>query len=130
MAHFAQLNETNIVVEVIVIANDVVNNLPFPESEPLGIEFCRSLYGQDTNWVQTSYNASFRYNYAGIGYTFDPATLPNGAFIAPQPYPSWTLNATTYQWEAPVPYPNDGKPYRWDEATQSWILINPNSNAQ
>lgn len=120
MAHFARLDENNLVTEAIVVANAVVNDLPFPESEPVGVEFCRSLYGQDTNWAQTSYNASFRYNYAGIGYTFDPSALPNGAFIAPQPYPSWVLNTMTYQWEAPVPYPNDGKAYYWDEATLSW----------
>lgn len=126
MAHFAKIDDTYIVQEVIVVNNNVVNNLPFPESEPLGVEFCKSLYGQDTNWAQTSYNASFRYNYAGIGYSFDPAALPNGAFIPPKPYPSWLLNTTTYQWEAPVPYPNDGKNYVWDEATQSWVEV-PNA---
>lgn len=125
MAHFAQLNENSVVLEVIVVNNDAINNLQFPESEPVGIEFCRSLYGQHTNWAQTSYNASFRYNYAGIGYTFDPTAQPNGAFIAPQPYPSWILNTTNYQWEAPVPYPDDGKVYYWDEATLSWVLVEP-----
>lgn len=125
MAHFAQLNSSSVVTEVIVVANAVVNDLSFPESEPLGIEFCRSLYGQDTNWAQTSYNANFRYNYAGIGFTFDPAASPNGAFIPVQPYPSWLLNTTTYQWEAPVPYPTDGKVYYWDEATLSWVAYDP-----
>ena len=118
MAHFAQLNENNIVLQVIVVGNSTLDDLPFPESEPVGIDFCRSLYGQDTNWAQTSYNASFRYNYAGIGYIFDSVV---GAFISPKPYPSWLLNTNTYQWEAPIPYPTDGKLYMWDEATQSWI---------
>ena len=120
MAHFAELNQDNIVLQVIVVGNDSINNLQFPESEPVGIAFCQSLLGPDTRWAQTSYNANFRYNYAGIGYTFDPTPLPNGAFIAPKPYPSWLLSTNTFQWEAPVPYPNDGGVYEWDEATQSW----------
>lgn len=124
MAHFAKYDSEFLVAEVIVIANAVVDNLPFPESEPIGVEFCKSLYGQDTNWAQTSYNASFRFNYAGVGYTFDPAANGgSGAFITPKPYPSWLLNTTTYQWEAPVPYPDDGKQYYWDEATLSWVLV-------
>lgn len=125
MAHFAQLDAFNTVIQVIVVSNDVINNLPFPESEPIGIDFCRSLYGPKTNWAQTSCNDNFRYNYAGIGHKFDSTALPNGAFIAPQPFPSWALNTTTYQWEAPIPYPNDGKAYEWDEATQSWVLVEP-----
>ena len=120
MAHFAQLDENNIALQVIVVSNNDINNLPFPESEPIGVAFCKSLFGQDTNWAQTSYNASFRYNYAGIGYLFDATA---DAFIPPKPYPSWLLNTNTYQWEPPVPYPNDGKQYQWDEATQSWVLV-------
>lgn len=125
MAHFAELDQTNVVTTVVVVNNATIDNLPFPESEPVGVDFCRSLYGQDTNWAQTSYSTSFRYNYAGVGYTFDPTALPYGAFIAPQPYPSWVLNITTYQWEAPVPYPSDGKLYYWNEATLSWVLVEP-----
>jgi len=120
MAHFAQLNEESIVTQVIVVNNATIDNLPFPESEPVGIAFCQSLYGPDTIWAQTSYNASFRYNYAGIGFTFDVTAQ---AFIPPKPYPSWLLNTTIYQWEAPVPYPDDGKMYYWDEATLSWVLV-------
>lgn len=118
MAHFAWLNEDNTVAQVIVVGNSTINDLPFPDSEPIGIDFCRSLHGQQTNWVQTSYNANFRKNYAGIGYTYDAAL---DAFIAPQPYPSWTLNTQTCRWEAPIPYPNDGKNYIWDETTQTWV---------
>jgi hypothetical protein len=108
----------DIVEDVIVINNDDINNEPFPASEPIGVAFCQSLYGADTQWAQTSYNASFRYNYAGLGYVLDKTA---GAFIAPKPYPSWLLNTDTYQWQAPVPYPNDGKIYDWDEQTQTWV---------
>lgn len=117
MAHFAQLDLNNIVIDVIVVSNQVIDNLPFPESEPIGVDFCKSLYGANTIWAQTSYNGNFRKNYAGIGYTFD---LDIDAFVPPQPYPSWLLNVTTAQWEAPVPYPDDGNVYYWDESTLSW----------
>jgi hypothetical protein len=86
-------------------------------------------------WLQTSYNThgnvhygqdgqpdggvALRGNYAGIGYTYDSV---NDVFYAPQPYPSWVLDTQTYYWEAPVPYPNDGQNYVWDEATESWVL--------
>ena len=79
------------------------------------------------DWIQTSYNTfhgthqlggtPLRKNYAAIGYTYDPQ---NDVFYAPQPFASWTLNQTTWLWEAPTPYPTDGKPYTWDEATTSW----------
>jgi hypothetical protein len=120
MASFAQLNENSIVTDVIVVNNETIDNLPFPESEPVGVAFCQSLYGSTTVWKQTSYNANFRKNFAGLGYTYDPVL---DAFIPPQPYPSWLLNTTTCQWQAPVPYPNDGKRYVWDETTQSWVVI-------
>jgi hypothetical protein len=71
MAHFARV-EDNIVREVIVINNEVLENKPFPESEPIGIAFCKSLYGADTNWLQTSYNKNFRGRYAGIGSKYNP----------------------------------------------------------
>ena len=121
MANFAQLNEDNIVTQIIVVSNDVINNLPFPESEPVGVAFLQSLFGLTTFWKQTSYNANFRKNYAGIGYTYD---LVLDAFIAPQPYPSWVLNTTICQWQAPIPYPDDGKMYIWDELTLSWVSEN------
>jgi hypothetical protein len=121
MAHFAQLDQNNVVTQVIVVNNsDIMEN--GQESEAKGIAFCRSLFGQDTNWVQTSYSGSFRVRYAGIGYTFNP-TL--NAFIPPQPYPSWTLNTTTCDWDPPVPMPADGGLYVWDEATLSWKEVTP-----
>lgn len=117
MAHFAQLDENNVVFQVIVVANEVIM-IDGVESEDAGILFCKSLYGLETRWRQTSYNNNFRKRYAGIGYTYDP-TL--NAFIPPKPYPSWLLNTETCNWEAPVPRPTDGKRYSWDEATQSWV---------
>lgn len=120
MAHFAQLNEESIVSQVIVVNNATIENLPFPESEPVGIAFCQSLFGADTVWKQTSYNSSFRFHYAGIGFTYDNVL---DAFIAPKPFPSWLLDTTTCDWKAPVPYPTDGKEYYWDEATLSWVEV-------
>ena len=71
MAHFARV-KNNIVREVIVVNNEVLENKPFPESEPIGIAFCKSLYGEDTEWLQTSYNGNFRGKYAGSGSIYDP----------------------------------------------------------
>jgi len=118
MAHFAQLNEENLVTQVIVVANEDTADQDGVENETIGIAFCNNLLGG--RWVQTSYNANIRKNYAGIGYKYD-ATLD--AFIPPQPFESWTLNEETAQWEAPTPYPDDGKRYSWDEATTSWVEI-------
>ena len=115
MAHFAQLDENNTVTQVIVVANDELL-LDGVENETKGIMFCKSLFGEDTRWVQTSYNGNKRKNYAGIGYTYDPV---NDHFFAPQPYPSWTLDADA-KWQAPTPYPTDGKFYTWNESTLTW----------
>jgi len=71
MAHFVKMNG-NVCSEVIVVNNEVLENKPFPESEPIGIAFCKSLYGEDTEWLQTSYNGNFRGKYAGIGSIYDP----------------------------------------------------------
>ena len=121
MGYFAKLNDSNIVIDMAGVDNAVMDNLPFPESEPLGIAFLTEWSGGYTNWKQTSYNKSFRKNYAGIGFTYDQNL---DAFIPEKPYPSWLLNINTCQWQAPVPYPNDQKPYIWDEATQSWVQVN------
>jgi len=120
MAHFAKLDQNNIVLEVNVVDNNTINNLPFPESEPLGIAFLTEWSGGYTNWKQTSYNNNFRKNYAGVGYTYDSVL---DAFIPPKPFPSWLLDTNICQWQAPVSYPNDGKLYSWNEATQSWVEI-------
>jgi hypothetical protein len=119
MASFVKLDENNIVVDGLAVHNDVVNNLPFPESEPLGVDFLTNLFGP-SNWKQTSYSASFRKHYAGIGYIYDAAL---DAFILPKPFSSWLLNTETCQWQAPTPYPTDGKQYYWDEETQQWVEV-------
>jgi len=117
MAHFAQLDDNSVVTQVIVVHNNELldNGL---ESEAKGIAFCQSLFGG--TWVQTSYNANIRKNYAGIGYTYDSG---RNAFIPPKPFSSWLLDEATCNWQAPVPMPTDGKLYRWDEQTISWTEL-------
>jgi len=118
MAHYALLNENNLVVQVIV-----------------GKDESEQLYNQPFNWElyyggkRTSYNTCagehtsgsmpFRKNYAGIGYTYDPQL---DAFIPPKPYPSWVLDENTCLWSAPIPMPTDGQMYLWDENTLNWIV--------
>ena len=117
MAHFAEIGLNNVVLRVIVVANEeLLDN--GQESEAKGAEFCRNLLGG--TWVQTSYNGSFRKNFAGIGFTYDQN---RDVFIPPKPYPSWNLNEETCQWEAPVPMPQDGKNYTWDEPTTNWVEV-------
>ena len=111
MAHFAILNESNIVTRVEVINNAVLLDGDDVEQEQLGINFLISLYGAG-NYKQTSYNGNIRKNYAGIGYTYDSG---RNAFIAPKPYPSWTLVEDTCRWTAPVEEPDDDKVYDWNE---------------
>lgn len=110
MSHFAKV-ENGIVTQVIVAEQDVIDS---------------GIFGH--GWVQTSYNTKnnthslggtpLRGNYAGIGDIYD---AQNDVFYAPQPYASWSLNKETWSWEAPTPIPKDGKPYKWDEATTSWV---------
>ena len=117
MAHFAEIGLNNVVLRVIVVANEELMDNG-QESEAKGAEFCRNLLGG--TWVQTSYNGNFRKNFAGIGFTYDQN---RDAFIPPKPYPSWNLNEETCQWEAPVPMPQDGKNYAWDEPTTNWVEV-------
>jgi hypothetical protein len=111
MAHFAKI-ENGIVTQVIVAEQEFINS---------------GYVGEPTDWVQTSYNTHgnqhpegrpLRGNYASIGYTYDDI---NDVFYAPQPFPSWTLNNTTWLWEAPIPMPTDDKAYTWNESTLSWV---------
>ena len=118
MAHFAQLNEENIVTQVIVVANQDTADQDGVENEAIGVAFCTNLLGG--TWKQTSYIGNIRKNYAGIGYKYD-ADLD--AFISPKPYPSWILNNNTAKWEAPTVYPADGKIYNWNELTKSWVEV-------
>lgn len=118
MAHFAKLDQNNVVLEVHVVHNNELLQ-DGVESEAKGIQFLVDWSGGYTNWKQTSYNGNFRKNYAGIGYSYDPT---RDAFITPKPFPSWTLNENTCLWESPVPFPTDGQAYAWDEATTSWVV--------
>jgi hypothetical protein len=120
MAHFAKLDENNIVLEVHVVHNNELLDENGQESEQKGIDFLTSWSGGYTMWKQTSYNGTFRKNYAGIGYTYNSEL---DAFIPPKPFNSWILNETTCVWESPVPYPNDDGRYLWDEDTTSWIEV-------
>ena len=123
MAHFAQLDENNVVTQVIVVSNNELLDANGQEREELGVAFCQKLFGG--NWKQTSYNHNFRKRYAGIGYTYN-AELD--AFVPPKPYPSWVLNTEEANWEAPTPMPSDAglgtppKIYFWNEETTSWAL--------
>lgn len=118
MAHFAEIDSNNIVLRVIVVSNKDTADANGVEKESIGAAFCERLLGG--TWKQTSYNGNIRKNYAGMGYTYREDI---DAFVPPQPYPSWVLNTNTAQWEAPVPYPNDGKLYEWNEQTQSWVEV-------
>lgn len=119
MAHFAELSASSTVLRVVVIDNKDIEQDGI-EDETKGIELCKTLFGANTEWRQTSYNSNFRKNYAGVGFSYDE-TLD--AFIPPQPHPSWSLNAETCQWQAPKPKPNDGKSYTWDEALLRWVAL-------
>jgi hypothetical protein len=124
MAHFAELDSNNVVKQVIVVSNADTSTAQGEEKESIGIAFCERLLGG--TWVKTSYNATIRKNYAGIGYTYDK---DRDAFIPPKPYASWVLNESTCLWDAPMPYPTDlGTPdvpkrYTWNEESRTWDLI-------
>ena len=120
MAHYAQINENNIVTRVIVVEQDVLNT---------------GLFGDPSRWIQTSYNTyegehklsgtPLRKNFAGIGYTYD---VGRDAFIPPKLFASWVLDETTCLWNPPVPMPNDGNNYRWNEETLSWVIVENQSS--
>ena len=118
MAHFAELDADNVVVRVIVVNNAELLDANGQEQEAIGAAFCQSLFGG--TWVQTSYNGSFRARFAGEGYAYDQN---HDAFIAPKPFPSWLFSNNILDWVPPIPYPEDGKPYAWDEATTSWVVF-------
>ena len=108
MAHFAKLDENNIVTGVYVVGDEYEATYADSRKE-LGEVY-----------VQTSYNNRIRFNYAGVGYFYDEV---RDAFIAPEPFDSWVLDEATCQWHSPVPYPQDGKMYVWNEATTNWVAI-------
>jgi len=136
MAHFAQLDENNVVTQVIVVANEDTSDVNGNEVEEIGVAFCKKLLGADTNWKQTSYNNNFRVRYAGIGYSFSEEL---NAFIPPRPFDSWVLQEETADWQSPLgaaPALTEEEIaarsfYRWDEEayqadnTTGWVLETP-----
>ncbi len=135
MAHFAQLDENNIVTQVIVVSNDDCSDASGTESESIGVAFCQKLLGANTNWKQTSYNENMRVRYAGIGYSYNESL---DAFVPAQPFASWTLNNETADWDSPITRPTltedqiaAGSFYIWDEDayqadnTAGWVLQTP-----
>ena len=143
MAHFAQLDDNNVVTQVIVVSNDDTSDSNGVETESIGVAFCQKLLGASTNWKQTSYNGNMRGNYAGIGYTYmsNVATLGVGStdiFIPQKPYNSWSVGVTTATWYPPAnpgaaPKLTDDeaaakKSYVWNESNYqadpatAWVL--------
>ena len=139
MGSFVKLNNENFVIQGVSLVNEVftINGI---EVEQIGIDFLNNLYQTNDIWKRTSYNTrggihyqgdnntpsidqskAFRKNYAGIGYYYDSI---RDAFIPPKPFPSWILNEDSCLWDSPVPYPNDGKMYTWNEGILNWQEIN------
>jgi hypothetical protein len=116
MAHFAELDENNIVLRVTVVSNNVLLDENGIEQESLGLKHLEHLGGR---WVQTSYNGNFRKNYAGIGYLYDPI---RDVFIPPKPFNSWIFNEENCRWDPPYFPPGDNNLYSWNEDLQSWEL--------
>jgi len=115
MAHFAELDNNKTVLRVIVVGNDDCKDADGNESEAVGVAFCENLLGG--RWVQTSYNHNIRKQYAGIGFTYDADA---DVFVAPQPFPSWTLDEN-HDWQAPVPRPEGD--YYWSEDDMAWLAV-------
>ena len=136
MSHFAQIDENNIVTQVIVVANEDIQDANGNEVESIGVAFCQKLLGAETNWKQTSYNNNIRVRYAGIGYSYNE-TLD--AFVPPKPFDSWVLVEETADWVSPLgaaPELTEEEVearsfYRWDEEahqednTTGWVLETP-----
>ena len=120
MAYFAKLGKGNIIENVISINNSVITDSNGIEQEQLGVDFINKLYNTRDVWKQTSYNKTFRKNYAGIGFQYDQQ---RDAFIPPKPFNSWVLNESTCNWESPVSYPTDGNKYTWNESTLTWDIV-------
>lgn len=122
MAHYAFLDENNIVTEVIVGKDENEDGVDWEAHYSVfRSQSCKQTSYNTYGGLHTLGGTPFRKNYAGIGYTYDRV---RDAFIPPQPYASWTLNENTCLWDAPVAYPDDGKRYTWDEATTNWVEVN------
>jgi hypothetical protein len=136
LAHFAQVDENNQVIQVIVVSNEDIKDVNGIESEEIGIGFCKKILGSNTNWIQTSYNSNFRVRYAGIGYSYNESL---NAFVPPKPYDSWILNNDAVDWQSPIGLPPklteeqiaSKSFYKWEEEsyqvdnTTGWILVTP-----
>jgi hypothetical protein len=118
MAHFAQLNDDNLVVSVVVVNNRECLDANGEESEQVGIDYCANLFGG--RWMQTSFNGTFRKRFAAIGYSYDAV---RDAFIPPRPFLSWTFNEDSYEWQPPIAQPTNAL-HSWDEKNQCWQLTN------
>lgn len=118
MAHFAEIDESGKVLQIIFVNNEDILDENGNESEWVGILYCKNLFGG--NWVQTSINESFRRSFAVVGGLY---SKKHDVFLRPIPYPSWILNEDKFIWEPPVEKPNDKFKYRWDESTLSWVEI-------
>ena len=119
MATFAKIGLNSKVIESLSVHNDVLKDANGMEQEALGMDFLTKLTGWAI-WRQTSYNNNMRKNHAGIGFSYDEE---RDAFIPPKPYPSWLLDENTCLWDSPIPYPDDGNRYEWNESNQSWDAI-------
>lgn len=122
MAHFAKLDENNVVTDITVVKNEAILDDDGNESEAIGNEFLNSI-GMTGTWVQCSYNASSRGMYPHPGCWFDAT---NDRFVpSASPFPSWVFNDSSMSWEPPVARPEDGLVYMWNEESQEWILLDP-----
>lgn len=115
MAHFALLDENNIVVQVTVVDNKDIGYSNFPESEAIGQRYLKSI-GLEGKWLQTSYNGNFRKYYAGAGYSYNVA---KDIFLPPQPFPSWVISENN-EWIAPIPLPKEKGFFLWNEENKAW----------
>jgi hypothetical protein len=122
MAHFAEIDENNVVLRVVVVADENTADESGNEVESIGVAFLKGLFGEETNWLQTSYNHNIRGRYAGEGYTYN---ADRDVFVPPQPYPSWVYDYDATQWDAPVECPGLIVEYEWNEETTSWDYIGP-----
>ena len=129
MGHMAKIE--NGVVTFVTVSRDEDDDRELEISAETGETYRRTSYNTrggvhynpQTNEPSVDQSKAFRFNYAGLGWSFDPDFGPDGAFIPPQPFPSWTLNPDTALWDAPVPMPSEGGPWSWDEGTLSWVAL-------
>jgi hypothetical protein len=122
MAHFAKLDENNVVLDILVVDNSDINGLPFPESEAVGVAYLNNFLPPAT-YKQTSYNSNFRYRYAMIGGVFLPDAEEAGVFVDWKEDPNFIWKADTYEWIPPVPCPDDGVRYCWNILRQKWTPL-------